>query len=188
MCIGRFQPFTNGHLNMVMDGMKHNNLPCVVCMIQNKKMDSKHPFSDELLQLEMDIIKKNYKCIENTIYVSSADIVKAGEKLHELGYEAQLWLCGDDRVEQYRRQAENKKYQEQGFYPSTFTVYTGSGRVEGVSGTAVRESIKNDDKEKFKSLVPKGVDVLFDKFKLALDSIKESRISLLEFLHENLKF
>lgn len=187
MCIGRFQPFTKGHLQMVKDGYDKNGLPCVICMIQNKKLDSKHPFPDELLQKEMDILKKNYPFIETTIYVNAADIVKAGQKMHDMGYEAQLWLCGDDRMEPYKKQAENPKYQEQGFYPSTFTVYTGTGRTEGVSGTAVRNSLKDDDIEKFRSLTPKGVDKLFDEFKDALFEIVEDyRISLYDYICEDL--
>ena len=188
IALGRFQPFTKGHLQMLQDGYDKNGLPAVVFMIANKKFDEKHPFSDELIAKEMDIVKKNYKFIADIIPANSADIVKIGQKLTDLGYEAHLWLCGDDREAQFKRQAENPKYQEQGKFPSDFTAYTGSGRVEGVSGTAVRNALKNNDKATFKKLTPKGVDVMFDSFREAMNKINERHciISLSKYLNESL--
>ena len=173
---------------MLQDGYDKNGLPAVVFMIANKKFDEKHPFSDELIAKEMEIVKKNYKFIADIVPANSADIVKIGQKLSELGYEAHLWLCGDDREAQFKRQAENPKYQEQGKFPSDFTTYTGSGRVEGVSGTAVRNALKNNDKDMFKKLTPKGVDVMFDEFKEAINKINEGycMISLSKYLNESL--
>lgn len=165
VALGRFQPFTKGHLKMLKDGYDKNGYPAVVFMISNKKFDSKHPFSDELIAKEMDIIKKHYKFLVETVPATNADIVKIGQKLDELGYEAHLWLCGDDREAQFKRQAENPKYRKLGNFPDDFTTYTGSGRVEGVSGTAVREAIKNNDIKKFKTLMPDGTSKLFDEFK-----------------------
>ena len=174
VALGRFQPFTKGHLQMLKDGYDKNGYPAVVFMISNKKFDSKHPFSDELIAKEMDIIKKNYKFVADTVPADSADIVKIGQKLAEMGYEAHLWLCGDDREAQFKRQAENPKYREQGQFPDDFTTYTGTGRTEGVSGTAVRNALKADDKEAFKKLVPDGVDGLFNDLKEEIDKVQES--------------
>lgn len=167
---------------MLQDGFDKNGYPAIVFMIANKKFDSKHPFSDELIAKEMEIVKKNYKFVEETVPAGSADIVKIGQKLAEMGYEAHLWLCGDDREAAFKRQAENPKYREQGQFPDDFTTYTGTGRTEGVSGTAVRESIKADDKKKFESLMPKGTSVMFDEFKEAIFNIKESMKKLSEYI------
>ena len=54
VALGRFQPFTKGHLQMLKDGYDKNGYPAVVFMISNKKFDSKHPFSDELIAKEME--------------------------------------------------------------------------------------------------------------------------------------
>ena len=188
IALGRFQPFTKGHLQMLQDGYSKNGLPAVVFMIANKKFDDKHPFSDELIAKEMEIVKKNYDFIADIIPANSADIVKIGQKLADLGYEAHLWLCGDDREAQFKRQAENPKYQEQGKFPSDFTTYTGSGRVEGVSGTAVRNVIKNNDKDTFKKLTPKGVDVMFDEFRNAISNncFEKHMKTLTQFINERL--
>ena len=167
---------------MLKDGFDKNGYPAVVFMIANKKFDSKHPFSDELIAKEMDIVKKNYKFVAETVPATSADIVKIGQKLAEMGYEAHLWLCGDDREAQFKRQAENPKYREQGQFPDDFTTYTGTGRTEGVSGTAVRNALKANDKEAFIKLVPKGVDKLFDDLKSEIDKVQESMKSLSNYI------
>lgn len=182
VALGRFQPFTKGHLQMLQDGYDKNGYPAVVFMIANTKFDSKHPFSDELIKKEMDEVMKNYDCIAATVPAKNANIVTIGEKLNEMGYEAHLWLCGDDREAQFKRQAENPKYREQGMFPDDFTTYTGTGRTEGVSGTAVREALKADDRKKFDSLVPKGASKLYDEFREELLKVEESLKSLAAYV------
>lgn len=175
MTVGRFQPFTKGHLQMLLDGQDKNGLPAVVMMIQNKRPDSRHPFSDDLVEQELEIVKKSYPgLIEDIILVSNADMVKNGNTLADKGYQAQLWLCGDDREAPYKRMAENERYRSEGGYPDAFTTFTGTGRVEGVSGTAAREAIKTGDKKAFKATMPKGTERLFDKFVEEISKVNES--------------
>ena len=187
MTIGRFQPFTKGHLQMCKDGYEKNNLPCVIMMIENKKYDEKHPFSDKLMKKEIELIKMRYKFIEDVIPVKSADIVKAGQALYDSGYEPQLWLCGDDRVSQYDRMISKEQYRIDGHLPEGFATYTGKGRTEGVSGTAAREALKNDDLQAFKRIMPEGTDRLFNDMRdELLKVVKEGYTSLSDFLKENL--
>lgn len=186
LTIGRFQPFTKGHLQMCKDGYDKNGFPTVVLMITNKRPDSRHPFSNDLVAKELEIVKKNYPFVEDIFLVSNADIVKAGQLLKENGYTAHLWLCGDDRESQYKRMTSNPKYREQGGYPDDFTTYTGTGRTEGVSGTAVREAIKNGDRETFKKLMPKGTDKLFKEFEDEISKVNESYQPLSEYLLESI--
>ena len=185
ICLGRFMPFTNGHYKMIEYGLKHNGLPTVIFMISNKKMDKKHPFSDELIQKEMDILKKSLKGIENTVYVSSADIVKLGQWCYENNYEPQLWITGSDRLAPYKRQAENPKYQDLGHFPSSFTTLEVPRTDEDISATKVREAIMNDDLDAFKKMMPEGTEKLFDDFKEALSQVKECKISLEDYVKES---
>ncbi len=174
MTVGRFQPFTKGHLQMLLDGKEKNGLPVVVLIVKNTKFDSRHPFSDELTLKELDIVKKNYPgLIEDTFFVSKANIVECGEVLRDNGYQAQLWLCGEDNIKNYKAMVSTPKYIEQGGYPEGFDIYTGTGRVEGVSGTAAREALKAGDKKAFKAIMPKGTDKLFDKFVEEISKINE---------------
>lgn len=186
ICLGRFMPFTKGHYKMIEYGLKQNGLPTIVFMISNKKMDKKHPFSDELMQKEMDMLKKSLKGIENTVYVSSADIVKLGQWCYENNYEPQFWITGSDRLAAYKRQAENPKYQDLGHFPSSFTTLEVPRTDEDISATKVREAIMNDDLDTFKKMMPNGTEKLFDEFKEALSQVKESHISLIDFIQERL--
>ena len=44
------------------------------------------------------------------------------------------------------------------------------------SATEVREAIKNGDKNKFKELIPKGTEKMFDEYKEQLDKVlKENK-------------
>lgn len=174
MTVGRFQPFTKGHLQMLLDGREKNGLPVVVLMVKNTKFDSRHPFPDDLILKELDIVKKNYPgLIEDTFFVSKANIVECGEVLRDNGYQAQLWLCGEDNIKNYKGMVNTPKYIEQGGFPEGFDIYTGTGRVEGVSGTATREALKAGDKKAFKAIMPKGTDKLFDKFVEEISKINE---------------
>ena len=186
ICLGRFMPFTKGHYKMIEYGLKQNGLPTVVFMISNKKMDKKHPFSDELMQKEMDMLKKSLEGIENTVYVSSADIVKLGQWCYENNYEPQFWITGSDRLAAYKRQAENPKYQDLGHFPSSFTTLEVPRTDEDISATKVREAIMNDDLDTFKKMMPNGTEKLFNEFKEALSQVKESHISLIDFIQERL--
>lgn len=186
ICLGRFMPFTKGHYKMIEYGLKHNGLPTVIFMISNKKIDKRHPFPDELIQKEMDMLKKSLEGIENTVYVSSADIVKLGQWCYENNYEPQFWITGSDRLAAYKRQAENPKYQDLGHFPSSFTTLEVPRTDEDISATKVREAIMNDDLATFKKMMPNGTEKLFNEFKEALSQVKESHISLLDFIQERL--
>lgn len=185
ICLGRFMPFTKGHYKMIEYGLKHNGLPTVIFMISNKKMDKKHPFSDELIQKEMDMLKKSLKGIENTVYVSSADIVKLGQWCYENNYDPQFWITGSDRLAAYKRQAENPKYQDLGHFPSSFTTLEVPRTDEDISATKVREAIASNDLDLFKKMMPKGTEKLFDDFKEALSHVKECKISLEDYVKES---
>ena len=187
ICVGRFQPITNGHLKMAEEGYKKNGLKCVMLMISNKKFDVKHPFTDNLIQKELDIIRVSNKYIEDSFYIDSADLVKFGDILFKNEYEAQLWVTGSDRVKAYTRMAENPKYQEQGHYPKNFTTLEVKRSNEDISATKVREAIKNDDIDTFRSMMPDGTDELFDDFKKELSQIKESYVGLVNFIKEALE-
>lgn len=187
MVLGRFQPITSGHMKIVDELFKQNALPTVFCLVSNKKFDNKHPFSDELISKELEIIEKNYPAIAGRIYVKSANIEWALQDLHKEGFEPLLWGCGTDRYEAYKKQAD--KYAPRNDALPEFDVYEVKRGDEDISATKVREAIKNDDIETYKKMMPKGTDKIFDEFKDQLNNIKESKkwISLTNYINENLR-
>ena len=221
LTIGRFQPFTQGHLNMINEGEG----PCIVYRINSsgkipetikgwkvggrvikpesiKKVASyietqegelteqekellKRPFTNELIEKELEIVKKNNKNIIDVIpVVNMFDALIQFNKFmtdNADQYEPQYLMCGDDRADAY---AENiDKYDElddawqsgkkiPNVLKGKLKVNIGKGRTEGVSGTDVRKAILNKDKSAFEKIMPKGVGKMFDEFVEAFDKFK----------------
>lgn len=243
MTVGRFQPFTQGHLNMVNEG----EAPCIIYRIgssnkvptslsgfkvggrkiskqsvervvqyidnptselsEQEKELLKRPFTDELIDKELEIVKRNNKFVLDVIPVKNAfDAIDRFNKFitEHPEYEPQYWMCGDDRVDNYKEMID--KYDEletelgsgkniPNVLKGRLVPNIGKGRTKGVSGTAVRASILNKDKAAFSRIMPKGVDSMFDTFTGAFDNfrdllsklVNESYISLSDYLNESLQ-
>lgn len=154
--IGRFQPFTNGHMKCVDKAWDELGIPTVVCMINVKeeKVDEKHPFPTSLiLPLYNDAFKKNNK-IEKFVLVTNADIVKISETLAKDGYEIASWTCGTDRLEAYTNMAD--KYADKANLPWDFRMLEVKRGDEDISATKVRAAILADDKKTFDKMTPFG--------------------------------
>ena len=248
LAIGRYQPFTQGHLNMVNEG----DAPCIVYRINssNKTIERKkkgikigskswtdesvnkvityidnptgdlteqekellkRPFTNELIDKELEAVKKANKNILDVIPVThvydALGRYNAFLTEHQDEYEVGDWMCGDDRKDDFEANIEKMiKYTELETefksgktYPNILIgklkVNTGKGRTEGVSGTAVRKAILNKDKIAFEKIMPKGVGSMFDDFTKAFDDfkaqlqsiIKEHKMmSLKEYINENI--
>lgn len=154
--IGRFQPFTVGHMKCVERAWNELGIPTIVCMInvKDEKVDEKHPFPTSLiLPLYNDAFKKEEK-IEKFVLVSSADIVKIGEMLYKEGYEIASWSCGTDRIDSYTKMAS--KYSEQAHLSDDFKMLEIKRSDEDISATKVRQALLDDDKKFFDKMTPFG--------------------------------
>ena len=135
VCLGRFQPFTLGHLKMAtykdlkgpdkeqqdtlreqpnLDEIANQKTIILAVSTPEEKVDTRHPFNDYLMKKEFDLIKSNYKNeIEDVLYVKSADICAWGELLKQNGYQASVWLTGSDEYKIYKSMSMNvEKYEE----------------------------------------------------------------------------
>ena len=233
VAIGRFQPFTQGHLNMVNEGeslcivyqMLPPELPTDInsFKIKNTKVKAseiqhvldymnsegkgtltdkekemiKRPFTGSLIEKEMEIVKRNNKNILDVVYVKNAfeGIARFNKFIldNQDKYEAQFWLCGDDRKQEYQNTldkyvkdkplAVERGGEEFENVISNIQIYTGKGRTAGVSGTDVRLSIIQNDKGKFSKIMPKGVDSMFNDFVKSFELYKEKLQSLIKECH-----
>ena len=240
--VGRFQPFTQGHLNMINEGeelcivyrinstdkvpdtlkgfkvdgrvIKKDSVQTVADYIDNPEGDLteqqkellKRPFTNELIDKELDIVKRNCdKIIEVVPVLNAYQAFAMFNKFildHQDEYEPNYWMCGNDRVDTFVKMIEkdDEVAIERGGqkYPNVckgkLKTNIGKGRTEGVSGTAVRKSILNNDKAAFSKIMPKGVDSMFNDFVNAfhefkgklLNLIKESHMSLRDYVFEHL--
>ena len=233
--IGRFQPFTQGHLNMILEG----EAPCIIYQIKTAEIPDtlkgykiagkvikkeavqnvinylddttidlseqekellKRPFTNELVAKEFDIIRKNTPEIIDVVYVSNMfEAVAQFNKFildNQDKYEPQYWMCGDDRLSDVNRiydsyistgkelSIKTDKYEN---VISNLKINTGKGRTEGVSGTAVRKSIINNDTSAFEKIMPKGTGVLFDEFTQSFEDFKEKLRGLVNESHIQMK-
>lgn len=259
MTIGRFQPFTQGHLNMVNEG----DAPCIIYRMnssnkaiekkfnrkdkslldaikigskkwtkqevrnvidclnnggkgklsENEKELIKRPFTNELIDEEMEIIKKNNKNVLDIVIVKTMfdalDQFNAFCEQHQDEWEPQYWMCGNDRVDDYNKNldkyiynadeletAQNSGTKVKNVLKGVLKTNIGKGRTKGISGTDVRASIITKDINKFKQIMPKGTDVMFDKFGKAFDEFKSQieniikefkMITLKDFINERLQ-
>ena len=230
MTIGRFQPMTVGHNNMIIEG----DAPCIVYRINSSnkipdnikgwKVDGrvvkkdaiqhvinylndggkgelteqekellKRPFTNELIDKELQIVKKSNKNIIDVIpVVNMFDALMKFNKFitdHANEYEPQYLMCGDDRADAYKENID--KYDEldddwnsgkkiPNVLKGVLKVNTGKGRIEGISGTAVRKAIITKDKDAFEKIMPKGVGSMFNDFINAFDEFKDKLQGLIK--------
>ena len=233
ICLGRFMPFHLGHLKMatykdlkgpdkeqqdklreqpnLTEISKQKTIILAVSTPENK-VDTRHPFNDDVMKKEFDIIKKNYKDdIEDVLYVKSADICAWGALLKEHGYKASVWLTGSDEFNFYKGMAiKVPEYEEKnvkdcaGAYTNSFYVEEierteDKDFVSSISGTKVRQSLLDGDKELFAKMMPKGVNKYFDEFKEKVENapepkkkttkknVKEGMISLKNYILESIQ-
>ena len=220
IAIGRFQPFTQGHLNMIIEG----DAPCIVYRINSSKADEdtskikvkgkvvkkdeikhaieyidnngdgklsetekeilKRPFTNALIEKDLEIVKQaNKKYFVDVIYVANAyeAIADFAWKVSQGQYEPQYLMCGDDRVDTYTKMIESDKpwktadgQECENVLKGKMTVNIGKGRTEGVSGTAVRQSIIKGDKSAFAKIMPNGADRMFDDFVAAFKTFRQT--------------
>ncbi len=177
--VGRFQPFTSGHLKCVEQIQKHNGFPTYIGLVSTKKNDERHPFPDDVIIDEINSIKTNA--------IAGIDIVPNGyypafvQKLQEQGYVVHGIVCGTDRWADYERMRVGANKKEQ-ILIDDFIVYEVKRSDEDISATKVRETIKTNDLEAYKRLMPKGTERIFNKLHEIITNVHESCWSLYTYL------
>jgi len=167
--IGRFQPFTLGHLKCCQTVYKQRKLKSVILIINTTKADKKHPFLTKDLMNTYKKMAHNYDCIEDVLLVSNADIVKNTEICRENGYEPVAWVCGTDRVNDYKEMVN--KYAEKIDLTPNFDVFEIPRTGDDISATKCREALIEGDQKKFDSMVPKEVSNIYYKLKKLIEDI-----------------
>lgn len=183
--IGRFQPFTLGHLKCAQFAQKELGVPTVLCVIETKKQDARHPFLTTQIAKILDKMCKEEPSLAGWVLVKNADIVKNTEILRENGFNPISWSCGTDRYNVYKDMA--KRYKDDANLDDNFQVLEIKRGSEDISATAVRNALRNDDEKTYKSMVPNAWKNQFNYLKSIIVSVKESLISLKDYLKESLQ-
>lgn len=166
--IGKFQPFTIGHLNCIKNVYNNTGLKTVILVIDGK-VDEKHPFNKDLMTKMIKSIILHYeKYCADFIFVKNADIVKNIELLREKGYEPISWVCGTDRYNRY-----NEMIIKYGFkinLSPNFKVFCINRYNDNINATSVRESLKMGLKSVYISYTPQCIHYLYSDLKNALNN------------------
>lgn len=177
--IGRFQPFTTGHMKCIEGPYQDRGLRTVVCMINTKdnKVDSRHPFpSSKMLPLYKKAFKSN-KMVADFVLVSSADPVKISQLLRPMGYEIVSWSCGTDRIDTYSDMASRyHEYKGEQILADDFEMYEVKRGDEDVSATKVREALRNNDKKSYEKMTPKDLWKDFNDLRTMVLAVNEGLV------------
>ena len=161
--VGRFQPFTLGHLKCLKAIKDNLGVPTFLCVIPGNG-DDKHPFrgkaQDDMFERLMEA---HPDLIAGMNYVKNAFIEFWIGAVKEAGFEPVSWTCGTDRFEAYRSMAE-KHGQKYGLSPE-FQVHLVDRADDNISATSVRECLLNDDREGYMSQMPECLHGMYDELR-----------------------
>jgi cytidyltransferase-like protein len=180
LLVGRFQPFHNGHLKMAKTMKEKNGLPCIIAVVHpGHNKSGKSPFPQNLVSKYMESIsKENPELIEGYFMSPRGLLGVLYGKAKELGFQVKFIAAGDDRIEDFKKQADYLK-KAGGDFPEDIKVIE---TPRTLSGTEVRKAIEEEDFLTFKKMVPSPVSALYNQLLSAIKgkSIQESEVLLTE--------
>lgn len=178
--VGRFQPFTKGHLKCAEQASAKTGLPTVVCVVDRdeSKISNDNPFPVKPLVNKYNKLLKSNN-IEEFIAIPLNYIGSIAEALKEKGYEVGAWVCGSDRAESYKGQV-NRYMNSDGYDNAPLSddfkvieIDRDLNAEDNVSATKVRECLLNNNKEGFVNLVPKKLAPLYDEWKEQVQKVSQ---------------
>lgn len=161
LIIGRFQPFHKGHLKMANTLSKENGLPVIIAVVHpGHNKSGKSPFDIDLVNKYMEsVVRENSKTISGYFIASRGLLGPIYGEAKKLGYLPKFIGCGDDRVEDYKKQSDYLK-KSGGDFPDDIEIVE---TPRTTSGTEVREKIDAEDFVAFKKLVPPSVSSFYQQ-------------------------
>lgn len=182
--VGRFQPFTLGHVKVLETLYKENGYPVVVFLVKSKTAKAedavKRPY-DVDTQIEMfKRVQKEYPFLKEVIVVPSAAIDLMFNQLRPK-YEPVLWGTGSDRLKAYGYMVDNQKYREELNVRPDFGLHEIKRGDDDISATQVRNTMINDEYNSFKKLTPRSLHSMYDELKSKLELSMATAESILTF-------
>ena len=174
MFVGRFQPFTLGHVKVFEKMYKENGLPVVVYMVRGRKPDpEKRPFDEDTQQAMFAKMKKQYPFLEASFVVSNGAIDTMFAAARP-AYEPMMWGYGTDRKKDYGDMIDKQSYRDQLGVDPSFKGYEIPRTGENISASKVRNALKIDDEKTFKQMTPKSIHSFYKTLQNTLSPIKEN--------------
>ena len=175
MFVGRFQPFTLGHVKVFEKMYKENGLPVVVYMVRGGKPDpEKRPFDEDMQQAMFAKMKKQYPFLEASFVVPNGAIDTMFAAARP-AYEPMMWGYGTDRKKDYGAMIDKQSYRDQLGVDPSFKGYEIPRTGENISASKVRNALKIDDEKSFKKMTPKSIHSFYKTLQNTLQPIKENK-------------
>ena len=175
MFVGRFQPFTLGHVKVFEKMYKENGLPVVVYLVRGGKADpEKRPFDEDLQQAMFAKMKKQYPFLEASIVVPNGAIDTMFAAARP-AYEPMMWGYGTDRKKAYGNMIDKQSYRDQLGVDPSFKGFEIFRTDDNISASKVRNALKIDDEKTFKKMTPKSIHSFYKTLQNTLQPIKENK-------------
>lgn len=172
--VGRFQPFTLGHVKVFEQMYKKNGLPVVVFLVRGGKPDpGKRPFTDELQQAMFAEMAKQYSFLEAAFVVPNGAIDTLFATARP-AYEPMMWGYGTDRKRAYDAMINKPEYREELGVDPGFTGFEIFRTDEDISASKVRNALVIDDESTYKKMTPKSIHRFYKILQDTLQQIKEN--------------
>jgi len=172
MFVGRFQPFTLGHVKVIETIHKQNGYPVVIFLIKSKTKKKEDAFSrpyDEETQVRMINALKSAYPIQDVFILPSAGIDLMFNELRPK-YEPVLWGTGTDRLKTYSYQVDKPEYREDLNVRPDFGLFEIQRDDKAVSATQVRNAMLDSDEKLFKKLTPRPIHGMYNELKDKLEA------------------
>ena len=173
--VGRFQPFTLGHVKVFEKMYKQNGLPVVVFLVRGGKPDpEKRPFDETLQQAMFAKMVKQYPFLETAIVVPNGAIDTLYAHARP-AYEPMMWGFGTDRKKAYNSMITKDRYREELGVDPSFKGFEIKRTDDNISASKVRNALKIDDEKAFKKMTPKSIHKFYVPLQNILQPIKENK-------------
>lgn len=138
--MGKFQPFSNGHLKVAEKMYEQNGLPTFLIVVRRER-----PLLSNKLTIKiLDTLVKKEKLISGYVFIDSPLIGKGIQKMRDLNFEPILIGCGEDRKTFYEKQFDFITKNKEIRYSSLFHIQR---EAEDISASKLRKAIFIDDQE-----------------------------------------
>lgn len=173
--VGRFQPFTLGHVKVFEEMYKKNGHPVVVFLVRGGKPDpEKNPFSEEMQQAMFAEMTKQYPFLEASFVVPNGAIDTLFATARP-AYEPVMWGYGTDRKRAYDAMIDKPAYREQLGVDPDFKGFEIGRTDDDISASKVRNAIVIDDEKTFNKMTPKSIHKFYKTLQDTLTPVKESK-------------
>jgi cytidyltransferase-like protein len=189
MFVGRFQPFTLGHVKVIETIHKQNGYPVVIFLIKSKTKKKEDAFSrpyDEDTQVRMLNALKGTYPIQDVFILPSAGIDLMFNEMRPK-YEPVLWGTGTDRLKTYSYQVDKQEYREDLNVRPDFGLFEIQRDDKAVSATQVRNAMLDGDEKLFKKLTPRPVHGMYAELKDKLEQSMTANESVFLTFNEFIK-